>query len=156
MLGYFARLHVAGRVSGAGLPVQPTRHRMRAPDRRESDTKVSHATQERAPRRRMLSRSPVSDGRGSRPRRALSADCASLAATRSSERNSAATTRAPASQAADFKNCCMLSGEFDGSDRDHFFQRVTVASNNHWMGAVRPPPSAAAFRESLGYVQVAR
>ena len=28
------------------------------------------------------------------------------------------------SQAGDFKNCCMLSGEFDGSDRHHFFQRV--------------------------------
>jgi hypothetical protein len=34
------------------------------------------------------------------------------------------TTRAPACQAADFKNCCMLTGQFDGSDRHHFFQRV--------------------------------
>jgi hypothetical protein len=25
---------------------------------------------------------------------------------------------------ADFKRCCMLSGEFDGSDRDYFFQVV--------------------------------
>jgi hypothetical protein len=33
--------------------------------------------------------------------------------------------------AGDFKNCCMLSGEFDGSDRDHFFQRVTVPSDRH-------------------------
>lgn len=23
--------------------------------------------------------------------------------------------------AVDFKRCCMLSGEFDGSDRDYFF-----------------------------------
>jgi hypothetical protein len=30
-------------------------------------------------------------------------------------------TRARACLAADFKNCCMQTGEFDGSDRDHFF-----------------------------------
>ncbi len=31
-------------------------------------------------------------------------------------------TRARAAPDADFKRCCMLSGEFDGSDRDYFFQ----------------------------------
>jgi hypothetical protein len=31
-------------------------------------------------------------------------------------------TRARADLAVDFKRCCMLSGEFDGSDRDYFFQ----------------------------------
>ena len=41
------------------------------------------------------------------------------------ERSSVATTHARASLAGDFKNCCMLSGEFDGSDRHHFFQRMT-------------------------------
>jgi hypothetical protein len=30
-------------------------------------------------------------------------------------------TRASAAPDADFKRCCMLSGEFDGSDRDYFF-----------------------------------
>ncbi len=33
--------------------------------------------------------------------------------------------RAPACPVADFKNCCMLSGEFDGSDRQHFFQGMS-------------------------------
>jgi hypothetical protein len=28
--------------------------------------------------------------------------------------------RAPVDLAADFKRCCTLSGEFDGSDRDHY------------------------------------
>jgi len=30
-------------------------------------------------------------------------------------------TRAPAAPVVGFKYCCMLTGEFDGSDRDHFF-----------------------------------
>jgi hypothetical protein len=29
--------------------------------------------------------------------------------------------RARAGLGGDFKRCCMLSGEFDGSDRDYFF-----------------------------------
>ena len=33
-----------------------------------------------------------------------------------------ATTSAHAVPRAGFKNCCMLTGEFDGSDRDQFFQ----------------------------------
>jgi hypothetical protein len=28
---------------------------------------------------------------------------------------------ARADQGGDFKRCCMLSGEYDGSDRDYFF-----------------------------------
>jgi len=99
------------------------------------DTEVSHATQERAPRRRLVSRSPVNDGRASLPRLGSNAERASLAATKSSVRSSVATTHARASLAGDFKNCCMLSGEFDGSERDHFFQRVTVPPSNHrWRG----------------------
>jgi hypothetical protein len=42
-------------------------------------------------------------------------------------RSSAAMTHARACQAADFKNCCMLSNEFDGSDRHHFFQGVEAS-----------------------------
>src|SRR5207244_6889094 len=76
--------------------------------------------------RRVLSRSPVSDGRASPPRLASNAERALLAVTKSSERSSVATTRARASQAADFKNCRMLSGENDDSNRHHFFQRVTM------------------------------
>jgi hypothetical protein len=103
-------------------PMCPT---MRAPGSPGFDTEVSHATQERTPRRRLLSRSPVNDGRVSLPSHGSSADRASLAATKSSERSSVATIHARASPGGDFKNCCMLSGEFDGSDRDHFFQGVT-------------------------------
>ena len=44
------------------------------------------------------------------------------AAIRSFWRNSAAMIPARADPAVDFKRCCMLSGEFDGSDRDYFFQ----------------------------------
>jgi hypothetical protein len=38
------------------------------------------------------------------------------------------------SRAGDFKNCCMLTGEFDGSDRDHFFQRVMGCLANVVLG----------------------
>ena len=95
------------------------------------DTEMSHATQETAPRRRLVSSSPVNEGRASLPRLGSNAECASLADTKSSERSSVATIHARASPAGDFKNCCMLSGEFDGSDRDHFFQRVTAPSDSH-------------------------
>ena len=95
-------------------------------------TEVSHATQTRTPRRRVLSRSPVSDGRGSPQRRALNAERVSLAATRSSARSLAGMTRVRACQAVDFKNCCIRSGEFDGSNRRHFFQRVRMWSNSRW------------------------
>ena len=42
--------------------------------------------------------------------------------------------RARAAQDADFKRCCMLTGELDGSDRDYFFQ--VVASLWRRCGAV--------------------
>ena len=99
-----------------------------------SNTEVSHATHERASRRRLVSRSPVSGGRASLRRLGLSAERASLAVTKSSQRSSVATTHARATLAADFKHCCMLSGEFDGSDRHHFFQRVMRPSTNHSIG----------------------
>ena len=98
------------------------------------DTEVSHATQERAPRRRLVSRSPVNAGRAPLPRLGSNAERVSSAATKSSERSSVATIHAPASLAGDFKNCCMLSGEFDGSDPDHFFQRVMASSKNRCNG----------------------
>ena len=33
-------------------------------------------------------------------------------------------TRAHAGPIAGFKHCCMLTGEYDGSDRDYFFQGI--------------------------------
>lgn len=95
------------------------------------DAEVTHATQKRAPRGRMLSRSPVSGERASLRRLASNAARAWLAATKSSVRSSVATIRVRAFLVADFKNCCLLSGEFDGSGRHYFFQRVTTPSDFH-------------------------
>ena len=36
-------------------------------------------------------------------------------------------THARATPGADFKNYCMLSGFYDGSDRDHFFWGVSLS-----------------------------
>jgi hypothetical protein len=116
------------------------------PDPRGCDTEVSHAPQERTPRRRLLSRSPVNDGRVSLPSHGSNAERASLAASKSSQRSSAAMTHARASLGGDFKNCCMLSGEFDGSDRDHFFQRVTGSNNRR----ERPRRGLSGPRDRLG------
>jgi hypothetical protein len=46
---------------------------------------------------------------------------ASWVVARSFWRNSVAMIRVLADRVVDFKRCCMLSGEFDGSDRDYFF-----------------------------------
>ena len=92
-------------------------------------TEVSHATQKRTPRRPVLSRSQVRDGRGSPRRRESNGEHAWSAASRSSAKGSAATTHACAYQAVDFKNCCMLSGEFDGSDRHHRLYRSRPADD---------------------------
>jgi hypothetical protein len=45
-----------------------------------------------------------------------------VAAAKNSLRNSAARIRARAVPAVDFKRCCMLTGQFDGSNRDYFFR----------------------------------
>jgi hypothetical protein len=90
------------------------------------DQEVSRAAQTELPRRRVLSRSSVSGETDSHRRRESNAVRASWAATKSSGKSWDAMTHAHAYLAADFKNCCMLSGEFDGSDRHHFFQRLKV------------------------------
>jgi hypothetical protein len=46
---------------------------------------------------------------------------ASSVVVRNSWRNSVAMIRVRADLGGDFKRCCMLSGEFDGSDREYFF-----------------------------------
>jgi hypothetical protein len=51
-------------------------------------------------------------------------------------------TPARAFPAADFKNCCLRSGQFDGSRRHHFFQGVTPSSNNRWGTAYGFAPRA--------------
>ena len=48
---------------------------------------------------------------------------------RNFSKSSGATTYARAVPVAGFKNCCMLTGEFDGSNRHHFFSGVTLLSN---------------------------
>jgi hypothetical protein len=66
---------------------------------------VSHATQERTPRHRVLSRSPVSAGKASHRRCGSNEEHELSVATRSSARSSVAVIRVPAFQAGDFKNC---------------------------------------------------
>jgi hypothetical protein len=46
---------------------------------------------------------------------------ASWVVGRSCPRNWVGMIRVRADLAVDFKRCCMLSGEFDGSDRHYFF-----------------------------------
>lgn len=43
-------------------------------------------------------------------------------ATRNSKKSSDATIRVRAVQAAAFKNCCLRSGRYDGSLRNHYFR----------------------------------
>jgi hypothetical protein len=82
---------------------------------------VRHANQERKPRSQLLSRSVANGERASRRKLMSNAVIASWVAGRSYWRNSAGMTRVPAALAVDFKRCCMLRGELDGSDRDYFF-----------------------------------
>jgi hypothetical protein len=120
-----------GRTMSMALSETTDPSSMRAPNVSLSLIKeVSHATQVRSPRHRVLSRSQVNDARASRPRRASNAVFESCAAAKSLLRSLVAMIRAHACPAVDFKNCCMLSGEFDGSDRHHFFQGVRTSSNN--------------------------
>jgi hypothetical protein len=70
----------------------------------------------------VLSRSVANVETASRPKPMSSAVIESWAVAKNSLRNSVAMIRARADLAADFKRCCMLSGEFDGSDRHYFFR----------------------------------
>src|SRR4051794_16380608 len=44
--------------------------------------------------------------------------------TRSLTKSSAATTSARAAQDGGFKNCCLRSGRYDGSRKNHFFPGI--------------------------------
>jgi hypothetical protein len=65
----------------------------------------------------------------------------------------AATIHARATQDAGFKRCCMLTGRYDGIERDYFFSRLTTGLAGN-AGAVSPTRSAAlsglASRPNLG------
>lgn len=54
----------------------------------------------------------------------LSAEIAWFTDPRSCSRSSAATTFARAGRGTGFKRCCMLSGRYDGVERDYFFSRM--------------------------------
>jgi hypothetical protein len=69
-----------------------------------------------------VSRSRVNGARDIRPKRACNAVTAWSTAARSCRRSSAETILARAAPAAGFKNCCMLTGEYDGSERDDFYR----------------------------------
>jgi len=81
------------------------------------------------PRRRVLSRSPVSVDGASLLRRESRRGIALWAAARSFSKSLAAMTCVPVAQPVDFKNCCMGSGDYDGSERHYFFQRVGSSNN---------------------------
>src|SRR5258708_24860258 len=99
--------------------------RMRSPAAWVGDNlEVCHENHNRPPRRRVLSRSRVNVERASLLRRESRRGIASWAAAKSCLSGLAAMTHAHAARSVDFKNCCMISGEFDGSDRHYFFQRV--------------------------------
>lgn len=69
-----------------------------------------------------VSRSRVSGARATRPKPGCSAAIASCTAAKSCSNGSAGRIPARAGPPAGFKNCCMLTGEFDGSDRDEFYR----------------------------------
>ena len=114
---------------GLPLPTPAAAATIRRPNSWGSFLEVSREHQERSPRRRVLSRSPVSDAKASRPRRASSVGLGWFMATKSFSRSSVAMTHAHAAQGAGFKRCCMHSGQYDGVLRDYFFQRVGPSSN---------------------------
>ena len=58
-------------------------------------------------------------------------------ATSSFSKSSAATTSAPADQAAGFKRCCLNGGRYDGSRRNHFFQAEAMSC-----GRLHPEPTS--------------
>jgi len=55
-------------------------------------------------------------------------------------------TCVPADLAVDFKRCCMLSGEFDGSDRDYFFQVDGDTTSMDEAIGIRPKGKPPAWR----------
>lgn len=88
-----------------------------------------HHEKATTPRPLLLSRSRVSERRDSPQKRVSSAPSAvhaSSTAARNCWKNWAATICVPAVPPEDFKNCCMQTGQFDGSDRDDFFQGLTA------------------------------
>jgi hypothetical protein len=58
----------------------------------------------------------------------LNAATASFMGRRNLRKSWDATIRAHASRVAGFKRCCMLSGRYDGVERDHFFPRMIVGA----------------------------
>jgi hypothetical protein len=80
-----------------------------------------------------LLRSRASVANPSLPRPVLCAETASCMGMSSSTRSSAATTSAPAAQPVGFKRCCLKTGRYDGSRRNHFFQAEAMSE----VGSVR-------------------
>ena len=67
-------------------------------------------------------KSPASDANHSHRKQASSAETGSCTAMSSFTRNWGATICARAAQGFGFKRCCMGSGRYDGTLRNHFFQ----------------------------------
>jgi hypothetical protein len=107
---------------GSDAFLRTCRYDSAPPGSRGLKPEVRHADQERTPRSQLLSRSVANVERAIRRRQTSNVAIALSAAPRNSSKDSVAMIRARADLAADFKRCCMLSGEFDGSDRDYYFR----------------------------------
>ena len=123
-----------------------TATRMRSPATLAgASLEVCHENQKPTPRQRVLSRPRVNVERDSLLRRESRRGIASFAAPKSSLKSLVEMTYVPAARPVDFKNCCMISGEYDGSDRHYFFQGVG-SSNNAFERPVTPYAQARVRR----------
>src|SRR5450432_3862182 len=84
---------------------------------------VCHATRRRIVQSAFLSRAAVSAAEASPRRPKSNAAAGSFTATKNSAKNWGGTTCARAAPDGAFKKCCMQSGLFDGSRRNHFFRK---------------------------------
>lgn len=82
---------------------------------------VHHEKQATLPQSILVSRLPASVRRVSLPKPRSSAGTEWFMETRNCSKSSVAMIHARADPAVGFKNCCMLTGEHDGVDRNDFF-----------------------------------
>jgi hypothetical protein len=69
-----------------------------------------------------FSRSPASVAKVSRPRHTSSTASASCMVTKFFKRSSVAMIHVHVGQDAAFKSCCLHTGRYDGSQRNHYFR----------------------------------
>lgn len=82
---------------------------------------VCHGEEPQRRRPPLVSSRAVNGAADSPPKGGSAVVPGSCKGTSSSKKNSAGTIFAPVARAAGFKNCCLASGLYDGSERDYFF-----------------------------------